>query len=379
MIYFDNAATGGFKPPAVLSAAYNTLKYLSVNPGRSENRLTETANNFIYSARAEISSLFKLGNPSRVVFTKNCTEALNIALFGLGLKGEVVTTFREHNSVLRPLYELERRGYITLKFAEGEGTALTANDVLNALSENTRAVVIGHVSNLTGEELFLEQLGKELHSRDILFILDAAQSAGHIPIDMQEMNIDVLCAPGHKGLCGIAGSGVLLLSERANPKPLLFGGTGTDSFNKGQPNFYPEALEAGTINLPAVCALLEGARFVERNIYDFMDILEKMTMYALSGLGKIEGVKLYSAPNKSGIVAFMTDCGISSNEIAELLARKYDIAVRGGYHCAPLMHEKLKTTEKGLIRASFAFNNTVREINALFSAVSEIVRNCRKS
>lgn len=373
MIYFDNAATGGFKPSAVTDAAITTIKYLCANPGRSGHRLSVKGAEAVMRARTAIADLFNSGSPDRVVFTKNATEALNIALLGTAKAGgHIITTVFEHNSVLRPLGFLKQN--YGIEHTVIDPTDNVGEKVANALRPETYLAVINHVSNVTGEDVDITAVKRALvlaGRSDVLVVADAAQSAGHTDIDTVKLGIDILCAAGHKGMCGIMGSGFLAFNERAEIKPIMFGGTGSDSLNVLQPEFYPERLESGTLNLPAVAGLSEAAEYVKKNIVLFSDTLRALTAALAEELASVKGVKLFSKPNKYGIISFSLD-NIPSGAAADILSREYDIAVRGGLHCAPLIHKKLGTSSDGLIRASLAPQNSLREVYTFVKAVSKI-------
>lgn len=375
MIYFDNAATGGFKPNSVLETATNVINYLSANPGRSGHRLSKTGANFVYDSRKKLCEFFGGDSPSRVVFTKNCTEALNTAIFGILEKGDhVVTTVYEHNSVLRPLFTLQDKNIIELDVCKPNGSLnVTFEDIKPLIKRNTKAVIINNISNVTGCVNEVYEIGNGLKkiNENIIFIVDGAQAGGHIPINMKEEKIDVLALAGHKGLYAIAGSGVLIFKEGIDIKPLTMGGTGTESFNPFQPDCYPERLESGTLNLPAICSLYEGILYLENNINYISMQLEEMTEYLIRKLEKIDEIELFSDKNPSGIVAFRHK-KISSVDFAEILSDRYDIAVRGGFHCAPLVHKFLHTDEEGLVRASLSPHNGKREMNIFVEAVKQI-------
>ncbi|MBE5744374.1 MAG: aminotransferase class V-fold PLP-dependent enzyme [Clostridiales bacterium] len=372
MIYFDNAATGGFKPSQVIDTAVSIIKFLNANPGRSGHRLSKTAGEYVYSCRKKLAEFFGAPSPSRVIFTKNCTESLNIAIHGSIKGGRVLTSTLEHNSVLRPLFTLQEKGVISLTVIKPSNDRfITLDDVKKHYSNDVSAVCLNAVSNVTGEECDLYSIGEFIKDKNSLFIVDGAQAGGHTNLSVKEQNIDMLCLAGHKGLYSIQGVGALILSERANPTAIYQGGTGTESFNPYQPDCYPEKLESGTLNLPAVCSLEEGVRYVEKNIEYIGNHLQSATSYLISHLEKINGVKVYSQPNKYGIVSFEVK-NLPSSEVSEILSSKYDIAVRSGYHCAPLVHKMLKTENDGLVRASISLHNTRRELNALILAIREI-------
>lgn len=373
MIYLDNAATGGFKPNSVIETASSAIKYLNANAGRSGHRLSKTASGFVYSCRKKLSNFFNNGKVENVIFTKNCSEALNIAIYGLTKSNtHVITTCFEHNSVLRPLFTLEKNKVITLSvISPSNGKYLTARDVETAFTPNTKLVIVNHVSNVTGDINDVKDIGNFLKNTNATFVVDGAQSGGHVKIDMTELNVDVLALAGHKGLYGIQGSGVLIFKDGIQIDDTFQGGTGTESFNPLQPSYYPEKLEIGTLNVPAICSLEEGVRYIESSI-DYLSVrLTEMSKYLIDRLSLINNVKIYSTPNPVGIVAFSVD-GVSSIEVAERLSDEFDVAVRGGFHCAPLMHKFLKTEDDGLVRASICPYNTKRDIYILCDAVKTI-------
>ena len=383
MIYFDNAATGGSKPRGVAESVFAAVKYLCANPTRSGHKLAAAGGEAVFRCRNLLKEVFGCGSAERVIFTKNCTEALNTAIFGVLSAGDhAVITCMEHNSVLRPLYFLEREKGVEVSVVYPEKTAyitqeplISYKDIKPFIKKNTRLVVTNHASNVTGSVTDVRDVGEGL-KRDfpeIIYLVDGAQSGGHINIDMRRDRIDALCLAGHKGLGGITGSGALLLSDDCSVRPLTFGGTGTDSFSPEQPDYYPERLESGTLNLPAIVALYEGLLAVNSAMPASTAKIYSLTKYLISALGEIDGIKLYSRPNPCGIAAFSLE-KLPSQECAEILSEKYDIAVRGGYHCAPLMHEYLSTKESGLVRVSLSAENTEKEISRLLAALREMTR-----
>lgn len=370
MIYLDNAATGGFKISAVLNTSDTVNRYLCANPGRSGHRLSTTGAELVFKTRELFSRTFNCPT-ERVIFTKNCTEALNTAIFGVNLKKkEVLTTVFEHNSVLRPLYELERQKRIDLKIL----APTLDKDIFTVIKENistkTGMVITTMASNVTGEVLPVKKIGALLNDLGIIYVVDGAQAGGHVEVSIND-GISALCLAGHKGLYGLMGTGVLLFSEDIEISPLIYGGTGSFSTLKTQPETYPEKLESGTINLSGVASLYEGLNYVNKNIKNFSEVLTSLTKKTIQGLSQIEGVKCYSLPNPVGIVSFLVK-DLSSSEVSETLNSEFDIAVRGGLHCAPLMHTHLNTLETGLVRASFSAHNTSQEASSLVRAVKKI-------
>lgn len=371
MIYFDNAATGGNKPRRVIDAAENAIRYLSVNAGHSGHKRAILAEEYVYKTRKLLQNFFNAEKCERIVFTKNCTEALNIAIFGcVKPDTNVVVSVYEHNSVLRPLYKLRNENKITLTVVKPRSGTVLYDDIADAITENTSLVILNGASNVTGEICDYESIGGLLRNKGITFILDGAQICGHTVIDLKKQNIDVLCFSGHKGMHGIQGSGGLIFNKKTDILPLMFGGTGTESFSE-LPSGYPELLECGTLNLPAIVSLMEGVLYNAENLRRKQKRIIALTAYAIKGLSQIRDVKVYSSQNPVGIVSFSYR-DYSSQEISGILSERFDIATRGGYHCAPLCHEYLGTEKNGLVRLSFSEFNTENEIDALLSVLPSI-------
>lgn len=371
MIYFDNAATGGIKPDGVLSAVSSALR-LCANPGRSGHALSIACSERVYACRRALMEFFGGYSCDRTVFTKNCTEALNIALFGTLRAGDrVVTTMAEHNSVLRPLQRLEDMGVEVDVAPLSAGGQFDIPAIASRVRAETKAVVITLASNVTGTSPDICALRSAIPPRTLL-ICDGAQACGHVAIDMRSQGIDALAVAGHKGMHGIQGSGALLFSERLNPAPLIYGGTGSASFSLRMPDFFPDRLEAGTLNYPAIASLAEGVLYLKSHFNEDRDRLYYLTSLVLSGLEELPLVKAYSRPNYFGIVAFAVE-GVPSEAVASRLSEEFSICVRGGLHCAPLMHESLGTSSEGLVRASLSPFNTEREVQLFISAMRTMV------
>lgn len=367
MIYFDNAATGGFKPDCVVSAVTAALKSCA-NPGRSGHALSIACLERVYAVRKILCEFFGGYGYDRVIFTKNCTEALNYAILGgLNTGDEVVCTVAEHNSVLRPLEFLKGKG-VKVSYAILVNGEVSAEAVLSLVTPKTRAVIVTLASNVTGSAPDIFRLRAFLPD-SCLLICDGAQACGHVKIDMKKAGIDALAVAGHKGMLGIQGSGALLFSERFNPRSVLFGGTGSESNNLGMPDYYPDALESGTISYPAIVSLGEGALYLCEHMEEHAKSVLNMTSRLCEGLAQNKRVGLYSKPNPYGIVAFKID-NLQSEMAAYTLSEKYGICVRGGLHCAPLMHKALSSD--GLLRASVSFDNSIDECDRLVEAVGEI-------
>ncbi len=371
MLYFDNAATGGRKPDAVLTAVSSAIK-VCANPGRGGHKRSLACATQVQNCRNALTSFFDGYAFDRVVFTKNCTEALNIALLGTLQQGDhVVLSCMEHNSVLRPLEFLKKAGVVTYDVCGLDNAGALDYEELRALVKpSTKLVAVTAASNVTGELPDLQRVRKLLPKR-VLLLCDGAQGAGHLDIKMRGAGIDLLTLAGHKGMLGIQGSGALLFSERVDPRPLLFGGTGSMSISLDMPDFYPDRLEAGTLSYPAVVSLLEGVRYLTLHQKEIAAALLAQTDYFLRKLQGLKNYRAYSKPNPCGIVAF-SHKRLQSEHVADLLSAKYDVAVRGGLHCAPLMHEALGTLDNGLVRASFSHFDSERDVDLLVNALQII-------
>ena len=371
MLYFDNAATGGNKPDAVLTAVTSAVK-LCANPGRSGHKLSLACAENVQRCRKELNRFFDGDGYERVIFTKNCTEALNVAIFGVLERGDhVVCTCMEHNSVLRPLEFLKKSGVITYDVCPlNENGNISPQHFVSLVKTNTKLAIVTTASNVTGAIPDLSALRRALPKR-VLLLCDGAQGAGHFPIKTSETGIDILTIAGHKGMLGIQGSGALLFSERVELKPLLYGGTGSMSLSLDMPDFYPDSLESGTLAYPAVVSLLEGVRYLTIHEREIHERCFTLTKYCIDQLSLLQGYELFSIPNPCGIVAFRHKKK-QSERIADSLSSTYGIAVRGGLHCAPLMHEHLGTLYNGLVRVSFSHFNTETEIDALLFALQEL-------
>lgn len=370
MIYFDNAATGGFKPDGVTQAV-RAATINCANAGRSGHRLSLACAERTYACRKLLCDFFGAYSPDRVVFTKNCTEALNIALFGTLRQGDtVVSTVAEHNSVLRPLHALERRGVKVLLAPLTKGGDIDIKAFCALAGGGAKAAVITLASNVTGCAPDISAVRAAI-PEDTLLICDGAQACGHVKIDMKKLGIDALAVAGHKGMLGIQGSGALVFSERFNPEPVLCGGTGSESFNLDMPDFYPDRLESGTISYPAIVSLGEGALYLKSHMYENRDRTIYLTDLLIDGLAKTDGVRVYSKSNDFGIVAFSLK-NMQAEEAAYRYSEEYSVCVRGGLHCAPLMHAALSSD--GLIRASLSAFNNEREIDYFLRATQKLIK-----
>ena len=298
---------------------------------------------------------------------------MDLAILGTLKQGDhAVTTCLEHNSVLRPLEALKRAGVIGYDVAPLTNGRLLPESIAELVRPNTRMAVVTAASNVTGEAPPLAKI-KKLLPENVLFVVDGAQGAGHLPLSMKEMGLDALALAGHKGMGGIQGSGALLFSERMEISPILFGGTGSESFDLGMPAFYPDRLESGTLSYPAVCSLYEGALLVKSRREEWAGKLERTTAFVLEGLGGLKGYTAYFEPNACGICSFRHE-RLPSETIAGELSEQYGICVRGGLHCAPLIHKALGDFPDGLVRASFSPEQGKKEAKALLCALKEIAR-----
>ena len=349
------------------------------NPGRGSHALALAAAEKIYECREELASFFGSSNPENVIFTMNATMALNLAIKGLLKKGDhVLISDMEHNAVFRPIYKLARDGYVTYDvFQTFPANPLRTSDmicasILEKLRPNTRMLICAHASNICSASLPLAQIGALCRKKGILFVVDAAQSAGHLPIDMQEMQIDALCAPGHKGLWGPQGCGVLILGDGIVCDTLMEGGSGYNSLEGNMPEDPPERYEAGTLPTPAIAGLLEGVRAVKRIGIDAIHLHEcKLTQTLCERLLTMPRVTVY-APHHTGSVLLFSLADISSDQVGSFLNER-GFCVRTGFHCAALAHATLGTPPSGAVRVSPSFFNTVAQIDALCDTLKELL------
>ena len=370
MIYFDNAATGGFKPDSVKRAVAAAIEAVA-NPGRSGHKLSIACLERIYACRKALCSFLGGYSYDRTIFTKNCTEALNIALFGTLKAGDkVVSTVAEHNSVLRPLEYLSKNGVQVQLAPLNSNNDIDIFALAKMVNCDCKAVIITLASNVTGTFPDISSL-RALIPQETLLICDGAQACGHININMKKDKIDALAVAGHKGMYGIQGSGALLFSKRINPAPVLYGGTGSESFNLNMPEFYPDRLESGTLNYPSIISLGEGVLYLRSRFNENKDKILHLTKKMINGLQNISGVRVFSRLNPFGIVAFSLN-NMQSETASHRLSEDFSICVRGGLHCAPLMHQALGSD--GLIRASLCAFNSEREVDAMIVGVSKLAR-----
>ncbi|MGM9878519.1 MAG: aminotransferase class V-fold PLP-dependent enzyme [Clostridium sp.] len=374
MIYLDNAATTMKKPQCVIDAVVAAMSHMG-NAGRGATSAALDASRVIYDTREKLSDLFNLQNPSRVAFTCNSTESLNTAIKGILSSGDhAITTALEHNSVLRPLYDLQAKGMELSIVDCDENGNIDYNDFEKLIKENTKAIVCTHASNLVGNVLDVKKIGSIAKKHNLIFIVDASQSAGVFPIDMQDMNIDILCFTGHKGLLGPQGTGGICVREGIDVRPLKVGGSGVNTFSKEQPVEMPTHLEAGTLNGHAIAGLNAALDYLKEEGIDNIQKREEELMFRFyNGIKDIKDIKIFgNFENKRAAIVTFNVGDIDSAAFSDELSFAYDISTRAGAHCAPLMHKAMNTVEQGAVRFSFSHYNTEEEIDTAIKAVKEI-------
>lgn len=371
----DNAATTMHKPKEVIDAVVQAMSSMG-NAGRGANEASLSASRIIYDTREQLCRFFHGDNPRQIVFTSNSTESLNIAVKGLLEPGDhVVTTMLEHNSVLRPLYEMQEKGVRLTIVKSNEKGILDLKDLEAAVTPGTKMVICTNGSNLTGNYIPLEPVGRIARRNGALFVVDASQTAGVFPIDVKEMGIDVLCFTGHKGLLGPQGTGGMYVREGLSIRPLKSGGTGVQTYSKTHPAEMPTALEAGTLNGHGIAGLHAAMQYLEETGVDHIRAREQDLMWRFyEGVKDIPGIKVYgdfSTKERCAIVALNIG-DYDSSEVSDELLTEYSISTRPGGHCAPLMHEALGTAEQGAVRFSFSHYNTEEEIDIAIRAIREL-------
>jgi cysteine desulfurase family protein len=378
MIYLDNAATSWPKPPGVVRAVSAALIRCAGNPGRTSHHAAMDGAALIQECREHLAQLFGIANPLRVCFTSNATDALNLAIKGMLSPGDhAICSSMEHNSVWRPLTALAERG-VEFSVAEADHSGVVdVASVERLLRPNTRLIAFIHASNVNGAIQPVAAIGRLARARGIALLVDAAQSAGAIPIDVEAMNIDLLAFPGHKGLLGPQGTGGLYVSERVNPRPLKEGGTGSDSDSPLQPLYYPDRLESGTLNLPGIAGLNESVRYLlKKGLTQIARSKAALIERLLTGLAEIDGVTVYGPPPglpRASVVSFNIR-GKDPVWVAAELEKRADIACRPGWHCAALAHRTQGTQESGTVRFSPGPFTRMAEIETALNAVAETAR-----
>lgn len=360
LIYFDQAATTYPKPPTVWQALQTALSACGGNPGRSAHRLSLSAAEGVYEVREAICRFFEASSPECVIFTKNATEALNLAIFSvLAEGGHALCSDMEHNAVFRPLSFLQDSGKITFDIFETH--PFSEERLRSLLKKDTKAVFVTHASNVCGRVLPIARIGAFCRENGLIFVVDASQSAGHIPISLVKDGIDILCAPAHKGLFGILGAGFVLLETGKVFPPFLHGGSGVNSLSPQMPQALPERYEAGSLPVPAILALGASLQELERgSTEERMAHIHALEAYLKEELSRRADIRLIAPEeNGSGIISFLHD-RLSPSALAARLDEE-NVAVRAGYHCAPLAHRTLGTMAEGTVRIGLSFVNTQKE------------------
>ncbi|MED0671494.1 aminotransferase class V-fold PLP-dependent enzyme [Aneurinibacillus aneurinilyticus] len=375
-IYLDNAASTWPKPPEVSRAVAKCIDEYAANPGRGGHKLSLKASKAVYQARVRLARLFNVKNPNDIFFTVNATHALNQAIKGFVKAGDhVITTSLEHNSVRRPLEFLRKEAGVQITYIKPENHQFSLDAITSAIQTNTTMIVVSHASNLLGTIAPVKEIGLIAREAGITYLVDASQTAGILPLDVEEMKIDMLAFPGHKGLYGPQGTGGLYVRSSVELTPLLHGGTGSHSEKIDQPMTRPDRYESGTLNTPGIVGLSAGVDFVLKTGVETIRQKEwTLTQLLLDKLSRVEGVRVFG-PDKDiervGVVPFMLE-GVDASELAYILDQEYNIAVRSGFHCTPLAHETAGTSDTGAVRVSFGYFNEEEDIDALIKALQEI-------
>lgn len=376
MIYLDNGATSFPKPKGMLMTMNECISDYCGNPGRSGHRMSMKTGEEIYKARKSLGKMFHIDDCSRIIFTSNTTEALNLGMKGILEGGDhVITTSMEHNSVLRPLKQLEDSGVeTTIIKCAGDGS-LNMEALRKEIRNNTKLIVCTHASNVTGTIMPVKEIGELAKQYGVLFMVDAAQSAGCMPVDVIDMKIDLLALPGHKGLLGPMGTGMLYVDGNITIKPLKEGGTGTKSRELTQPTDFPDGYEAGTVNAPGIIGLGYSCNYISKiGIENIRAYEGELTAALDEALRNMKGITVYGPWNsrrKTGVVTFNVN-QLGCEEVCDRLSSDYGIASRGGYHCAALAHKTIGTYETGAVRLSVGPFNTKRDIKMAVEAVYHI-------
>lgn len=381
MIYMDNAATSWPKPDIVYNSVIRCMKEYGANPGRSSHRMAIEAANILLYTREMLCELFDVSNPFHMIYTYNTTDSLNLAIKGILKEGDhVITTSMEHNSVLRPLKHLERLGVqTTIVQADGKGL-VDPQEIEKAIKVNTRLIVTTHASNVTGSLLPIEQIGKIAKNFGIPYLVDAAQTAGIIPMSFSKLPVDLVAMPGHKGLLGPQGTGILYISEGIKLNPIREGGTGSQSEELYQPDFLPDRYESGTLNTPGIAGLGAGIQYIlsrgQKKLLCHQSRLEKLFLDALHHIKNVTVYGPEKPEERIGIISINIK-DYDSSYISNILSETYGIATRGGLHCAPLAHKTIGTFHQGTVRFSPGIFNTLEDVKSCIRAIEELSRNIK--
>jgi len=377
MIYLDNAATTWPKPGETLAAINDCITRAGANPGRGGHKMSLAAGRIIFDAREELAGLFNVKDPARIVFTGNATESMNLAIKGFVRPGDhVITSSMEHNAVARPLHVLGKRGVEVSEVRCSPEGYLNPADISRVIRQNTTAVILLHASNVTGTVMPIEEIGQLTREKGLCLIVDAAQTAGFLDIDVEKFNVDMLVFTGHKSLYGPQGTGGLYIREGIDPEPLMEGGTGSSSESLEQPEEMPDKFESGTPNTPGIAGLGAGVRFIKTKGLDQIRRHERELLARfLDGLLQIRGMEIYGPrdPSRRGPVVSINIKGQESSEIAFIMDKVFDVACRSGLHCAPSAHRTIGTQDRGAVRFSFSLFNTASEVDFVLEALEKTV------
>ena len=373
MIYLDNPATSMRKPACVISAMAKNTQNFSVNAGRGGHRASVMGASAIAKTQETLAEFFGIKNPERIAFTQNATYALNMAISGVLTRHDhVIITSMEHNSVIRPVHRLTSYTMVEAN----EKCEIDPRKIERAIRRNTKMVITTHASNVCGTIMPVYEIGEICRRYGLIYLLDSAQTAGIIPIDVEKMGVSMLAFSGHKGLMGPLGTGGLYVGENVRISPLIVGGTGSQSKNKYQPEDMPDMLHSGTLNTPAIMTLKTAVDYINSVGIENIEKRERtLSEYLISGLKNIAGVTVYGRESgmRNGTVCFNIG-EMESGEVSDILDKDFAIAVRGGYHCAYTAHQSIGTEKTGAVRAGFGAFDTKREADALLFAVNKIAK-----
>lgn len=375
MIYFDQAATSFPKPKEVIDAMLHMMNDIGASPGRSGHKLEREAANIVKNTRLKLAQLFGCSNPNKAIFMQNATIALNQAIKGLDWKegDHIVATSLEHNSVRRPLEYIKEKYDVKITYLDYNNQLV--EEFKKSILPSTKVAVFTHACNVTGQVVPLRMLTSIAKENNIITIVDSSQTAGHLPIHMEKDHIDMMAFPGHKGLLGPQGIGMLLVNKEINLTPIHHGGTGVHSENHKQPNVWPSGFESGTLNTPGIAGFHAALKLFESNYEENVSRETFLVKKLVEGLKEYEQVRIYSPTGENiliPIVAFNIE-DIPSQEIAIVLDSYYDIAVRAGLHCNPLSHQTHNTLDQGMVRVSLNSSNTEEEVDRFIKAINEII------
>lgn len=374
--YFDHSATSNPKPQVVINSVIEALTIFNGNPSRSSHKKSIELERKIFEIREKIANFFNIKDPLQIAFTKNSTEALNFAIKGINLENcHIITSVLEHNSVLRPINYLKDEKNIKVSYIiPDKNDEIVIENIEKNITSNTKAIIINHISNVTGYIFNLEKIGEICKKNNLIFIVDVSQSAGCYKIDVEKYNIDILCFTGHKSLLGIQGIGGIYVNKNISLTPIIEGGTGSYSKIPRQPSKMPECLEAGTANVPGILSLGAGIDYINSIGLDFIFNHEwNLTQYFIKKISTIDSVIIYDNFNvPRGPVVSINMKGINASELTNILSEEFNIFTRGGFHCAPLAHKYLGTYDFGCVRFSFGFSNTIEEVNYCIDSLKKI-------